>query len=132
MTDDAIIKLAREADPWGELGKLFEMASVTPETLKRFAELVAAEERKSTAAEMERLRTLAATAEKWRGIASAKHGDGRTVQEIQREAAEVEREACAKVCESFKGPHRANVFNLELSRCAEAIRARGAAPKGGE
>lgn len=45
MTDDTIIKLAREADPWGEHGKLFDMASVTPETLKRFAELVVAEER---------------------------------------------------------------------------------------
>ena len=38
--------------------------------------------------ENERLRGLAITAEKWRGIATAKFGDGRTVSEIEREACE--------------------------------------------
>ena len=49
MTRDEIIKLAREADPYGELGKLYEMAELTPSTLERFAALVAAAEREECA-----------------------------------------------------------------------------------
>jgi hypothetical protein len=49
MTRDEIIKLAREADPYGELGKLYEMAELTPSTLERFAALVAAAEREACA-----------------------------------------------------------------------------------
>lgn len=75
MTDDELIKLAREATG----ARIADYFSMNVSELKRFAELVAA----------------------------------------------AEREACAKVCESFKGPHRADVFNAELSRCADAIRARG-------
>ncbi len=33
-------KLARDADPFGEDGRLFYVAAVTPETLERFAALV--------------------------------------------------------------------------------------------
>ena len=54
MNQDEIIRMAREADPFGERGRLFDMAQLTPETLVRFAELVAvaakAEERASCAA----------------------------------------------------------------------------------
>ena len=35
-----IIKLAREADPFGEHGRLYQVAELTPETLARFAALV--------------------------------------------------------------------------------------------
>lgn len=42
MSDDEIIKLAREADPFGEHGRLYQVAELTPETLARFAALVAA------------------------------------------------------------------------------------------
>jgi DNA-directed RNA polymerase subunit F len=33
-------KLARDADPFGEDGRLFYLAAATPETLERFAALV--------------------------------------------------------------------------------------------
>ena len=38
MTTDEIIKLAHEADPFGEHGRLYQVAELTPETLIRFAE----------------------------------------------------------------------------------------------
>lgn len=40
MTIDEIIKLAREADPFGEHGRLYQVAELTPQTLARFASLV--------------------------------------------------------------------------------------------
>lgn len=49
MTTDEIIAMAREADPFGEDGRLFAMASVAPGTLERFAALVAAKEREACA-----------------------------------------------------------------------------------
>jgi len=49
MTSDEITSIAREADPYGELGKLYEMAELTPSTLERFAALVAAAEREECA-----------------------------------------------------------------------------------
>lgn len=38
-----IERLAREADPAGEHGKLYEMALLTPDTLRKLARLVAEE-----------------------------------------------------------------------------------------
>lgn len=49
MNQDEIIRIARVADPFGERGRLFDMAQLTPETLVRFAELVAAAEREECA-----------------------------------------------------------------------------------
>lgn len=49
MTTNEIIAMAREADPFGEDGRLFAMASVAPGTLERFAALVAAKEREACA-----------------------------------------------------------------------------------
>lgn len=40
MTIDEIIKLARAADPFGEHGRLCQVAELTPETLIRFATLI--------------------------------------------------------------------------------------------
>jgi hypothetical protein len=40
MTFDEIIKLAREADPFGEHGRLYQVAELTPETLIRFCHIV--------------------------------------------------------------------------------------------
>lgn len=45
MTRDDIIRMAREADPFGMVGRLYAMAQLTPETLERFAALVASSER---------------------------------------------------------------------------------------
>lgn len=50
MTNEQIIQWARAADPYGKLGKLYEMAELTPDTLRSFAELVAAAEREECAA----------------------------------------------------------------------------------
>lgn len=119
MNRDEVVRLARECGDWN--GQTCEVNDVG---LERFAELVAAAERQSTAIEMERLRGLAATAEKWRGIASAKFGDGRTVQEIQREAAEVEREECAKVLDANAAACGDGVIRDVLESNAVAIRAR--------
>ena len=49
MTNEQIIQWARAADPYGKLGKLYEMAELTPDTLRSFAELVAAAEREECA-----------------------------------------------------------------------------------
>lgn len=40
MTTDEIIKLAREADPFGEHGRLYQVAALTPETLIRFCHII--------------------------------------------------------------------------------------------
>jgi hypothetical protein len=49
MTQDEIIEMARQADPFGEHGRLYVMAQLTPETLEAFAKLVAAKEREACA-----------------------------------------------------------------------------------
>lgn len=101
--------------------------------------------------EMQRLTDKAQTAEKWRGIALARDGDGRTVQAVQQEAVAdflrssgqyltndasrenaiaeavaVEREACAATLEANAercGPE--SMMRLILETNAAAIRARG-------
>lgn len=96
-----------------------------PPTADAISAAVAAERQKQQA-DIERWKAEAATAEKWRGIACAKHGDGRTVQIIQQEAAAAEREACALVCEA-KDTGRRLTTDYKVLECASAIRARGAA-----
>ena len=49
MTTDELIAMAREADPFGDDGRLVSLAMLTPETLERFAALVAAREREECA-----------------------------------------------------------------------------------
>lgn len=49
MSQDEIIELAKRADPAGEDGRLYSIAALTPETLARFAGLVAAAEREACA-----------------------------------------------------------------------------------
>ena len=49
MTTDELIAMAREADPFGDDGRLVSLAMLTPETLARFAALVAAKEREACA-----------------------------------------------------------------------------------
>jgi len=121
MTGDDIIRMAREAggDDW-DLFREF-----MPE-IKRFAKLVAAAER-------EKLKHELLTLEKWKGMALAKDGDGRTVQEIEREAREAEREAIAQMIEDF--PPLVSFAQNEMGGCltcgftpklaALTIRARG-------
>lgn len=49
MNRDDIIRMAREADPAGEDGRLYAIAELTPKTLERFATMVAAAEREACA-----------------------------------------------------------------------------------
>ena len=49
MTTDELIAMAREADPFGDDGRLVSLAMLTPETLERFAALVASAEREACA-----------------------------------------------------------------------------------
>lgn len=96
-------------------------------------------ERRQHQADIEAWKAEAATAEKWRGMALAKDPmqPGKAVQEIQCEAMEREREACAKACEAVEeaadklwdencDPHDQGRAH-GASACAAAIRARGQA-----
>lgn len=49
MNRDDVIRMAREADPFGDDGRLVSLAMLTPGTLERFAALVAAREREACA-----------------------------------------------------------------------------------
>lgn len=123
MNRDDVIRWARQADQ-GHAGseiELFGGGVVSVSTLQRFADMVAAAERRKHQADIEHWKAQAAQAEKWRGMAHARHGDGqKVVQEIQREAREREREACANLCEML-----AAEVDKYPSECAASIRARG-------
>lgn len=96
MNQEDILKMAREAGFKGNsfspviarhsAGYFVDMQA----EVERFAALVAAkaalEERQKHQADIERWKGEAAKAEKWRGLALAKDGDGRTVQRVQQEA----------------------------------------------
>lgn len=131
MTRDDVLQLAREAGLHvfadGEIGPA-RTGSVSDGYFK-FAALVEAAERIKHQSEIQRLTALANTAEKWRGIAMARDGDGRTVQQVQAEARADEREACAKVCDELVSPSRISdpgrSWITGTNDCAAAIRARG-------
>jgi hypothetical protein len=91
MTHDQIKELAREAG----LSFIPEANSPLVRIVQKAVEL----ERQKHQADSERWKGEAATAEKWRGIACAKDGDGRTVQLIQQEAAAAERD---RICAAIK------------------------------
>ena len=87
MTREDIIRMARETGLMVETSDGWDVWQ--PDNLEQFAAIVAAAER-------EKLKHELLTLEKWKGMALAKDGDGRTVQEIEREAREAEREKVAK------------------------------------
>lgn len=109
MTRDDIIRMAREAGievherkQEARFGMDALIGADSTEKLQRMCELAAAAERRKHQADIEAWKAQAAMAEKWRGMAHARHGDGqKVVQEIQREAAAVEREACAKLVSNW-------------------------------
>lgn len=107
MNREDVSRMAKEAgfsayagpgevlSPWVEDTNLIE-------EITKLAQLVAAAERCKHQADIEHWKAQAAQAEKWRGMAHARHCDSKkVVQEIQREAMEREREACAQVCEEM-------------------------------
>lgn len=115
MNRDDILHMALEA------GFTWEPINNIVGPLERFAALVAAAERRKHLADIEQWRDAALTAEKWRGMALGKDpkGAGRTVSEIQREAAAAEREACCMTIYGLCASDN-NAFQM-----VEAIRARG-------
>ena len=96
MTQDEIIEMAREAGL--EVDGVYFSDTMYREVLVRFANLVAAKVINSTW-----------TKEQW--------------TEYEETIAAVEREACAKVCDSFQ----ARDVGMQPAECAGAIRARGEA-----
>ena len=98
MTPNEIIAMAREADPFGEDGRLFAMASVAPGTLERFAALVAAKEREACA-QVCSDKALRCEAEAQRAIDNGEHDEVSAIRSAAR----------------------------QISTCAAAIRKRGAA-----
>lgn len=162
MSTADIIRMAREAgmethERKGEvrIGSAVLTGGDSTEQVARFAELVATAERRKHQADIERWKGEAATAEKWRGLALAKDGDGRAVQRVQQEAvanfleisgqyltndasreaalAEAraeERGACAQTCEGIYNDPAGNAgydayYTRPYLECADAIRARG-------
>lgn len=128
MNREDVIRMAREADE-GHAGmecEQFGGGIVSVSTLERFAALVAAAERRKHQADIEQWKAQAAQSEKWRALALSKdkRNPAKIVQKIQREAMELERDACAKVCEArYLGDN--NREDMEAKACAAAIRARG-------
>lgn len=119
MTSDEISKLARQA------GFTYEDHHSIYANLAYLAEMCAITERRKHQADIEKWKAEAVTAEKWRGLALSKEGDGRCVQRIQQEAAEKEREACAQAIEDMATQYAmGSVEERLLERAAEAIRAR--------
>lgn len=91
-------------------------------------------ERRKHQADIEAWKAEAATAERWRGMALAKDPmqPGKAVQEIQREAMEREREACAKLADAqLRNTSMLMSFPPKSGAAweiAAAIRARGQSP----
>lgn len=104
ISDEFVLALAKEADAFmkgrvtiGPGGTAFGTAQLVAYT-KMVAQKAAEAERKKHQADIELWKAEAAKAELWRGrCLSMDHGDGRTVQQIQAEAVEAEREACAAI-----------------------------------
>lgn len=136
MNREDVIRMAREAGiEFHErknhlrIGTDILFGDDSTEKLERFADLVAAAERRKHQADIETWKAEAATAEKWRGMALAKDPmqPGKAVQEIQREAMEREREACAVTAERMARLTAARMGMEVQDACAAAIRARGQA-----
>ena len=79
--------------------------------------------RRARIAHAEEVRTDLARIEKWRGLAMARDGDGRTVEAVREEAMGEERRACLAI---VRAPHFKPAVRNELARRAGLIEARGA------
>ena len=71
----------------------------------------------------EEVRSDLARIEKWRGLAMARDGDGRTVEAVRQEAMDEERRACLAI---VRAPHFKPAVRNELARRAGLIEDRGA------
>ena len=79
--------------------------------------------RRARIAHAQEVRTDLACIEKWRGLALARDGDGRTVEAVREEAAQEERRACLAI---VRAPHFKPAVRNELARRASLIEDRGA------
>lgn len=125
MTRDEVLALAeKHAICTSEAHKEF-----LHDGLMEFASEISAAERKKHQADIERWKGEAEKAEKWRALALYKDpvGRGKIVQEIQREAAEHERNLCAKLCDDLATEWAcvAHLPKLAAQECALKLRSRG-------
>ena len=79
--------------------------------------------RRARISHAQEVRTDLARIEKWRGLAMARDGDGRTVETVREEAMQEERRACLAI---VRAPHFKPAVRNELAKRAELIEARGA------
>lgn len=79
--------------------------------------------RRARIAHAQEVRTELSCIEKWRGLALARDGDGRTVEAVREEAMQEERRACLAI---VRAPHWKPAVRGELAKRAEQIEARGA------
>lgn len=133
MTRDEIIALALETGAIFNEERGTELAvALGRERIVGLVEAAIAQERKKHQADIERWKGEAAKAEKWRGLALAKDGDGRMVQVVQAEARAEEREACAALMAEMRAKSRNHLFRSALEIAEREIRARGVPqPHGG-
>lgn len=130
MNREDVIRMANEAEmEANEAPKAVKALghSVPLLWLERFAALLGAAERRKHQADIEHWKAQAAQAEKWRALALCKDPmqPGKVVQEIQREAMELERESCAQTAERMARLTAAGMDMEIQDACAAAIRARG-------
>lgn len=126
MTRDDIITMAREAGALSNERYGTELAQEQcRQRLLAFAALVAEKERKKHQADIERWKGEAAKAEKWRALAMSKDPNPRIVQEVQTEAREEEREACANIDPGPWGILANEMPGSVWRKYKAAIRARG-------
>lgn len=79
--------------------------------------------RRARISHAQEVRTDLARIEKWRGLALARDGDGRTVEAVREEAMEEERRACLAI---VRAPHFKPAVRNELAKRAGLIEDRGA------
>lgn len=79
--------------------------------------------RRARIAHAQEVRSDLARIEKWRGLALARDGDGRTVEAVREEAMQEERRACLAIVQA---PHFKPAVRNELAKRAGLIEARGA------
>lgn len=103
MTKNEIISMAKKFGlaTWHNGLKRWTLEIGLEQFTAEVEALATTAERRKHQADIEKWKAEAATAEKWRGLALSKEGDGRCVQRIQQEAAENEREACAALCDDI-------------------------------
>jgi len=112
MNREDIIRMVRQANLWQSWLERLEESRKTIASLEKFAALVAAHEREKVA--------------KWMVERSYATGHGDTIEdlltEIDWQAAEREREECAKVADAWQSAIHDPRYECD---CADAIRARG-------